>query len=55
MRYLDDDRIVMTLDAGGTNFVFSAVQSEKENRKTHILPANGDALEIVLQYHYQRI
>ena len=48
MRYLDDDRIVMTLDAGGTNFVFSAVQSEKEIVKPIILPAHGDALEIVL-------
>lgn len=30
MEILNDDRIVMTLDAGGTNFVFSAVQGGKE-------------------------
>jgi glucokinase len=30
MRFYDDNRIVMTLDAGGTNFVFSAVRAENE-------------------------
>ena len=30
MVYNNDKRIVMTLDAGGTNFVFSAVQGNKE-------------------------
>ena len=28
--YNNDNRIVMTLDAGGTNFVFSAIQGNKE-------------------------
>jgi len=30
MDYFKDERIVLTLDAGGTNFVFSAIQSGKE-------------------------
>jgi glucokinase len=30
MKFVNDERIVMTLDAGGTNFVFSAIQSNKE-------------------------
>lgn len=30
MNYLNDNRIVLTLDAGGTNFVFSAIQRGKE-------------------------
>lgn len=28
--YRNDNRVVMTLDAGGTNFVFSAVQGNQE-------------------------
>ena len=34
MMYTNDNRIVMTLDAGGTNFVFSAIQGGKEDRKS---------------------
>jgi glucokinase len=49
MRYLEDHRIVMTLDAGGTNFVFSAVQGEEEVISPVCLPAFGDSLEQVLQ------
>jgi len=30
MRYERDKRVVMTLDAGGTNLVFSAVRGEEE-------------------------
>jgi len=30
MKYENDNRIVLTLDAGGTNFVFSAMQGNKE-------------------------
>ena len=30
MRYKQDKRIVATLDAGGTNFVFSAIQGTEE-------------------------
>lgn len=30
MEYIDDKRIVMTLDAGGTNLVFTAIQGNKQ-------------------------
>ncbi|MFZ1290459.1 MAG: ROK family protein [Melioribacteraceae bacterium] len=30
MNYINDNRIVMTLDAGGTNLVFSAIQGNKQ-------------------------
>lgn len=49
MRYLNDNRIVMVLDAGGTNFVFSAVQAEREIIDPIIIPATGTTLEIVLK------
>jgi len=49
MRYLHDHRIVMTLDAGGTNFVFCAVQGEKEIIDPVSLPAYSENLEQVLQ------
>lgn len=48
MRFNTDNRIVMTLDAGGTNFVFSAVQAEQEIIDPIIIPADGEKLEIVL-------
>ncbi len=44
-----DDRIVMTLDAGGTNMVFSALQSGKEIIKPIKLAANTKDLEICLK------
>ena len=37
--------IVMTLDAGGTNFVFSAIQDNKEIVAPVALPSNADDLE----------
>lgn len=43
-----DRRIVMTLDAGGTNFVFNAVQGARELFEPHRLKARGDTLEEVL-------
>jgi len=45
MNYNKDKRIVMTLDAGGTNFVFSAIQSNKEIIDPIRLPSNADDLE----------
>lgn len=48
-RYNNDKRIVMTLDAGGTNFVFSAVQGEKEVINPIVLRAHGKTLEDVLR------
>ena len=43
--YEHDERIVMTLDAGGTNFVFSAMQGCHEIIDSICLPAVSDNLE----------
>ena len=40
--YQFDKRIVMTLDAGGTNFVFSSISSNEEIVETIVLPSNGE-------------
>ena len=40
-----DQRIVMTLDAGGTNFRFSAMRGNKPVAMTVTTPSNGDNLE----------
>jgi glucokinase len=48
MTYKNDLRTVMTLDAGGTNFVFNAVRAEKEILEPIVLPALGENLEAVL-------
>lgn len=45
MNYAHDNRIVMTLDAGGTNFVFSAIQGNEEIVEPIRLPSNADNLE----------
>jgi glucokinase len=42
--YQFDKRIVMTLDAGGTNFVFSAMQANEEIVNAVCLPSNADNL-----------
>ncbi len=49
MTYRHDHRIVMTLDAGGTNLVFNAVQAENEILDPIILPARSENLEGVLK------
>ncbi|MGN0188151.1 MAG: ROK family protein, partial [Candidatus Cryptobacteroides sp.] len=43
--YENDNRVVMTLDAGGTNFVFSAIQGCNEIIEPIGLPAVSDHLE----------
>ncbi len=48
MNIYHDNRIVMTLDAGGTNFVFSAAQAGEEIIEPIRLPAHGDNLDQVL-------
>lgn len=48
MRYNYDSRVVLTLDAGGTNFVFSAVRGEQEIVEPFVIPAKGNSLEFVL-------
>jgi glucokinase len=47
-RYDKDSRIVMTLDAGGTNFVFGAAQGEKQIIPHFSIPAAADNLGHVL-------
>jgi glucokinase len=49
MNYKKDSRIVLTLDAGGTNFVFNAVQAEKEIIDPVILSAKGENLNVILK------
>ena len=49
MRYDTDKRVVMTLDAGGTNFVFSAIQSNEEIVEPIILPAKAQNLNSILK------
>lgn len=39
----------MTLDAGGTNLVFNAVQFREEILEPVVLPAGGESLEVVLK------
>ncbi|MGD8780809.1 MAG: ROK family protein [Ignavibacteria bacterium] len=45
MKYENDDRTVMTLDAGGTNFVFTAIQGNEQVVEEIRLDANADDLE----------
>ncbi|MDR1200624.1 MAG: ROK family protein [Tannerellaceae bacterium] len=46
--YKNDQRIVMTLDAGGTNLAFSAIQAGKELIEPIILPTSPDNLTVCL-------
>jgi glucokinase len=48
MHFTTDKRIVMTLDAGGTNFVFSAIQGGEEIAKPIRLPSYGHDLDLCL-------
>jgi glucokinase len=45
MSITSDHRIVMTLDAGGTNFRFAAMRGNKPVAKNVALPSSGDNLE----------
>lgn len=49
MRIFDDERIVMTLDAGGTNFVFSALQRGMEIVDPITFQSNAHDLQLCLQ------
>ncbi len=44
-----DNPIVMTLDAGGTNLVFSAVSNQQEIVEPYVLPAHGHDLDKCLR------
>jgi glucokinase len=48
MTYKNDNRTVMTLDAGGTNLVFNAVQAEQEILEPYVLSAKAENLPSVL-------
>ena len=47
--YEKDRRIVITLDAGGTNFVFGAVQGDRFVVEPITLPSNSDRLDPCLE------
>jgi len=49
MKYANDKRTVLTLDAGGTNFVFSAISGNKEVVQAVCLPSNANNLNLCLQ------
>jgi glucokinase len=49
MNHKHKNPIVMTLDAGGTNFVFSAVSRAQEYAEPVTLPANSHDLELCLK------
>lgn len=46
--YSFDNRIVITLDAGGTNFVFGAMRSNKFIGETITMPSNAHDLDLCL-------
>jgi glucokinase len=48
-RYVDDPRVVLTLDAGGTNLVFCAVQGEREIVSPVTLSAQADTVDEFLE------
>lgn len=48
MNIAHDPRVVMTLDAGGTNFVFSAIRGNQEVVEPITLPSNAHDLQLCL-------
>lgn len=53
MDYTKDQNIIMLLDAGGTNFVFSAMQKGETITTPVHLPANGHDLDLCLETLYK--
>jgi len=49
IKYNNDNRIVLTLDAGGTNFVFSALQRNRTITDPLVKPSNANNLNLCLQ------
>ncbi|RLD21979.1 MAG: ROK family protein [Bacteroidetes bacterium] len=45
----NDQRVILTLDAGGTNFVFSAIKGNEEIIDPLVLPSNAHDLEQCIQ------
>src|SRR5450756_619956 len=48
-RYVEDPRVVLTLDAGGTNLVFCAVQGEREIVPPVTLSSSAGTIDEFLQ------
>ncbi len=48
MNFKNDKRVVLALDAGGTNFVFSAIQGGDELVKPISKPSNSNNLDLCL-------
>lgn len=46
--YSSDSRVVLTLDAGGTNFVFSAMQANRPVVESFALPSHAGDLDVSL-------
>ena len=44
---VDDSRVVLTLDAGGTNFMFSAMSANRPVVEPFTLPSRADDLDAV--------
>jgi glucokinase len=44
-----EQKVVMTLDAGGTNFVFSAISAGKQVVMPQVFPSNGNNLDLCLK------
>jgi glucokinase len=49
MNYFNDTRTVLTLDAGGTKFSFSAIRSNQEIVEPFTIPAQAATLEKILE------
>jgi glucokinase len=49
MSYAEDPRVVLTLDAGGTKFAFSAVRSDREVVEAVTLPSQAHDLKLCLE------
>ena len=47
--FSSDSRTVLTLDAGGTNFVFTAIRGNKEVVKPVVLPSHPNNLKDCLE------
>ena len=47
--YSNDSRIVLTLDAGGTNMVFGAMRGEEYVGSPITLPSNANDLDLCLK------
>jgi len=48
MNYSSDKRTVMTLDAGGTNFVFTAIRGNEQIIDEIVLPSNANDLDLCI-------